>query len=215
VLTDVKLSMTIQKEFIVRYRSTGHVRFQVPARVCAEPVATLMTAAFASLAGVYRVQLFKQHGKLSIRFDETVCSFQHLATQVAAALATLEQQGHLPGKASLKPESGAELLLQVGHKVKNSKLSRWVKGKVSDAQETVQAAKIITKLGMKRPKGFINDPEKTFITFLNDIVVLYLLKTHWKQVIQLWIPNPLKYRYEWLTVFYLFYLLLRSRKASQ
>jgi len=38
--------------------------------------------------------------------------------------------------------------------------------KFGDAKETVQAAKVITRLGMKKPTAFMKDPEKAIIDFL-------------------------------------------------
>ncbi len=49
------------------------------------------------------------------------------------------------------------------------------------AKETVQAAKVLTKLGLKKPKAFLKDPEKSIIDFLNDILVLFLIKLHWEK----------------------------------
>jgi hypothetical protein len=206
--------MSIQKEFVVRYRSDGHVRFQVPERACVAPISDVIAAGVAAIAGVYRGRLFSQQRKLSIRFDESVCSFQQLAVQMAAVLATLERVGGMAEKAA-SPAVSTKLLARVSDRVKNLKLSRWVKGRVVDVKETVQAAKIITQLSAKAPKSLLRNPEKIMIDFFNDIVVLYLIKAHWKRVIQLWLPNPLKYRYEWLTTLYLLYLLLRSLKAAQ
>ncbi|MCX7087533.1 MAG: hypothetical protein NTV00_05680 [Methylococcales bacterium] len=207
--------MAIQKEFVVRYRAVGHVRFQVPAHVCTPSVAAAIEKGIAAIAGVSSVRCFSPQRKLSIRFDERVCSFKQLATQMVALLAMLERQGGLVEKVTPTSVLSPQLLAKVGDRFKNLKASRWVKGKYSDAKETVQAAKVITKLGMKRPGNFVQDPEKAVIDFLNDILVLYLIKMHWKHVVKLWLPNPFKYRYEWLTVFYLFYLLMRSRKPVQ
>ncbi|MEQ1635632.1 MAG: hypothetical protein ABL903_03000 [Methylococcales bacterium] len=207
--------MSIQKEFVVRYRSIGHVRFQIPAQVCVFPVASAIEDGIMAIAGVTSVRLFSKQQKLSIRFDEAVCNFNRLALKIVVLLGDLNKRGGLAGKMASKAEPNSNLLTKMGNKVKGLKASQWIKGKVDDAKETVQAAKVITKLGMKRPKSFIQNPEKAIINFLNDILVLYLIKIHWKHVVKLWLPSPLKYRYEWLTVLYLFYLLVRSRKSAQ
>ena len=56
--------------------------------------------------------------------------------------------------------------------------------------------------------------EKSVINFLNDIVVFYLVKTHWEMINQKWLKEPLKYRNAWLSTFYLVFLLVRYRKQS-
>jgi len=95
------------------------------------------------------------------------------------------------------------------------KATRWAKEKFGDVKETVQAAKVITRLGMKKPKAFMKDPEKAIIDFLNDILVLFLIRLHWNDITQNWLVKPLKYRYEWMALFYMFFLLVRSRKKSK
>ncbi len=74
-------------------------------------------------------------------------------------------------------------------KVKNWKASRWVAKKYSDAKETVKTATVITKLGLKKPKALIQNPEKEIIGYLNDVLVLYLIRLHWIWGTQEWIPK--------------------------
>lgn len=203
--------MAIQRDFILRYRAAGHIRFQVPAAICVQPIASSLQDRIQALAGVKRAHLYVSQHKLAIRFDEERCSFMHLAKQLFNLLAAMEHEGQLqePKPVAVVPEQWRQ---RIRHKVQELKASRWLKTKYSDAKETVQAAKVLTKMGMKRPNAFMRDPEKAVIDFLNDILVLYLIKIHWKRVTQIWLPNPFKYRYEWLAVFYLFFLLMRSRR---
>lgn len=203
--------MAIQREFVLRYRAVGHVRFQIPTRVCLPVTALKLTQGITAISGVTRVRLYASQGKLSIRFNETQCSLAVLAKALAQLLTTLERPDNVVEKTIPK----TKLLMQVGNKLKSLKASQWLKAKYGDAKETVQAAKVITQLSMKKPNGLIQHPEKIVVNFLNDLLVLYLIKRHWKQVVSLWLPNPLKYRYEWLTVFYLSYLLVRSRNPSR
>jgi len=44
--------------------------------------------------------------------------------------------------------------------------------------------------------------------------VLFMIRLHWNNITQLWIVSPFKYRYEWMAVFYMVYLLVRSRKPK-
>lgn len=204
--------MAIQKEFVIRHHLDGHVRFQVPRRAVASTAAALLETAIADIEGVRAVKLYRSAKKLSIRYDEPRLSFIDLARQLHCLLATLEQQGHF-AESSGKPtavNSAAGLKQRVQH----SRVGRWWDRQIVAAKETAQAARILGKLGSKGPKALIQNPEKAVIDFLNDILVLYLIKTHWGRITQQWLPKPFTHRYEWLATFYLFFLLVRSRRPK-
>jgi hypothetical protein len=203
--------MSIQKEFVLRYRVDGHVRFQIPAQICNVDVAKAITDGISGIDGVYRVNLYRSQQKLSIRFEESVCDFKSLARQLFYLLADLQTKGELKPKPVSKSALWKE---KAKSRLDDFKATRWAKEKFSDAKETVQAAKVITRLGMKKPKAFMKDPEKAVIDFLNDILVLFLIKLHWNDITQNWLVKPLKYRYEWMALFYMFFLLVRSRKKK-
>ncbi len=205
--------MSIQKQFIVRYRDDGHVRFQVPAQLSDEAVAQLVTDNVSRIEGVYSVKIFRSQLKLSIRYRESVCDFMALARQLHKVLGELEKKGVF--ERQLGAQAGPSIKQRLQDKVKNLKASRWASEKYGDAKETLQAAKVITKLGLKKPRALVNDPEKAIIDFLNDILVLYLIKLHWHRITQEWLPRPIVHRYEWMAVFYMFYLLIRSRRPKK
>ena len=203
--------MSIQKEFVLRYRVDGHVRFQIPARICHVDVAKAVTDGISGIDGVYRVKLYRSQQKLSIRFNESVCDFKSLAKQLFQLLADLEKTGALKPKPVSKSALWKE---KAKSRLDDFKATRWAKEKFGDAKETVQAAKVIGKLSMKKPTAFMKDPEKTIIDFLNDILVLFLIRLHWNDITQNWLVKPLKHRYEWMALFYMFFLLVRSRKQK-
>lgn len=203
--------MSIQKEFVLRYRMDGHVRFQIPARICNIDAAKAVTDGLYAVDGVYRVNFYRSQKKLSIRFDEAVCDFKCLAKQLFNLLADLEKNGDLQAKPVAKSTQWKE---KAKAKLNDFKATRWAKEKFGDAKETVQAAKVITKLGMKKPNAFIKDPEKAVIDFLNDILVIFLIRLHWNNITQHWLVKPLKHRSEWMALFYMFFLLVRSRKQK-
>jgi len=203
--------MSIQKEFVLRYRMDGHVRFQIPSRICNIDAAKAVTDGLYAVDGVYRVNFYRGQKKLSIRFDEAVCDFKSLAKQLFNLLADLEKNGDLQAKPVAKSTQWKE---KAKAKLNDFKATRWAKEKFGDAKETVQAAKVITKLGMKNPNAFIKDPEKAVIDFLNDILVIFLIRLHWNSITQQWLVKPLKHRSEWLALFYMFFLLVRSRKQK-
>jgi len=203
--------MSIQREFVLRYRVDGHVRFQIPAQICNVDAAKALTDGISGIDGVNRVNLYRSQQKLSIRFEESVCDFKSLARQLFDLLADLEKKGALKPKPVSKSALWKE---KAKSRLGDFKATRWAKEKFGDAKETVQAAKVITKLGMKKPKAFMKDPEKAIIDFLNDILVLFLIRLHWNDITQNWLVKPLKYRYEWMALFYMFFLLVRSRKKK-
>ena len=203
--------MSIQKEFVLRYNVDGHVRFEIPARICNVDVAKAVTDGISGIDGVYRVNLYRNQQKLSIRFNEADCDFKSLARQLFDLLTDLDTKGALkptPVSTSIRWKEKAKARLD------DFKITRWAKEKFGAAKETVQAAKVITRLGMKKPNAFIDDPEKAVISFLNDILVLFLIKLHWNDITQKWLLKPFMYRYEWMALFYLFFLLVRSRKQK-
>ena len=206
--------MSIQKQITVRYREEGHVRFQIPKQLCDKGVAKQITAHVLAIEGVYKVDLFHRNNKLSIRYHETACNFKQLAEQFFELLSDLDNRGLLTAKVEVEIEPKKPSRWNIKTKVKNLKASQWVGEKYTDAKETVQAAKVVTKLGMKKPKLFMKNPETAIIGFFNDILVLYLIKLHWTRITKEWIPNPWLFRTQWTAVFYLFYLLMRSRRSK-
>lgn len=203
--------MSIQKQFILRYRTEGQVRFQIPASICDSAIAQNITNSILAFDGVYRVKMYLGQKKLSIRFNESTCEFNSLAKQLFELLAQLEKQGALTPK-PLVTKTG--LKEKIKTHFSKTKLGQWGQEKFSDAKETMQAAKVVGKIGMKKNAALFNDPEQTIIDFLNDILVLYLIKLHWHNITQHWILSPFKYRYEWTAVFYMFFLLMRSRRPK-
>jgi len=204
--------MAIQKEFVLRYRGSGHVRFQVPERAVQANVAQRIIDTLSGFDGVYQVKLFRRSAKLVIRYDEKRCNFIQLARQLSAALNELEQQGWFDPRALVQLQSKSRFNLK--SKLKNSRVNRWLHDKIVAAQETAQAVRVLGKMGIRGPKALFKDPEKAVIDFLNDILVLYLIKVHWNRITQQWLVKPIAHRYEWLATFYMFFLLVRSRRPK-
>jgi len=203
--------MAIQKQFLLRYRGDGHVRFQVPESACQAEAARQLVAKLVELDGVRSVRLYRSQRKLSIRYQESGCGFNQLAVRLARIVAELEQQGLFETPLADKAKKS---MLNIGQRLRNTHVGGWFREKYQAGRETLQAAKIVGKLGVKGPKALIKDPEKATIDFLNDVLVLYLIKTHWTRITQEWLVRPFVYRYEWMAVFYMFFLLVRSRRPK-
>jgi hypothetical protein len=209
--------MTIQKQFVLRYRDEGHLRFEIPAQFCDVETAKALTDALLLAEGVYRAQIYRSQKKLVIRYQETVCNFKSLAKVLFQIIADLEQKRQRDEQLLVMSttQSKWNIKHKLGDKVKNLRVSKWFGEKYTDTKETMQAAKILTKVGLKKNKKLINDPEKAIIDFLNDVLVLFLIRLHWDHITKLWIPNPFKYRNEWAAMFYMLFLLMRSRKPKK
>ena len=142
--------MAIQKEFVLRYRNDGHLRFQIPVGLCEAEVARLLSDHISAIAGVYSVNLYRSQHKLAIRYHESVCDFDKLARLLFQMLAELEEQGCFEAIAGA--DSGRKRAID---KIKDNKVSRWFGEKYQAAKETVQAAKLLGKLGSQGPKALI------------------------------------------------------------
>lgn len=199
--------MAIQKEFVLRYRGVEHVRFEIPSAFCDAKMAEALSGRLLAVDGVYRVQVYRGQRKLAIRYQETVRDFKDLCKILFQIVDELERE-------STRFKAVEVAKQHVKSRFQGLRISRWFSSKYEDAKETVQAAKIVTK-GLTKPGKFFQDPEKMVIDFLNDILVLFLIRMHWDRITKEWIPKPFKYRYEWMAVFYMIYLLMRSRRPKK
>ena len=193
------------KQIILRYRAPGHVRFQLPPLICQTEAGKRLIEALNKLEGVYRVDLYPRRCKLSIRYHEAFCNFEQIAQALHQTISQLEREG------TLKPVSMVSSRSMPLMQIRQSTPVRWVREKVQDLKETVTAVGILLRQGLKRGPKILQDPKKLAFEFANDVLVLYLIKVHWHRIVNHWIVHPIKYRYEWAAVFYLTYLLVRSR----
>ncbi|WP_024300201.1 hypothetical protein [Methylomicrobium lacus] len=201
--------MAIQKEFVLRYRGSEHVRFEIPSAFCDEQIAEALTGRLLAVDGVYRVHVYRSQRKLAIRYQETVHDFTGLCKLLFRIVSELEKEA----LAEARPKAVQIAKQRVKNRLKNIKVFRWFGNKYDDAKETLQAAKIVTT-GLTKPGKFFKDPEKMVIDFLNDMLVLFLIRLHWDHITKEWIPRPFRYRYEWMAAFYMIYLLMRSRRPK-
>lgn len=195
---------TLARQIIVRYRGTGHTRFALPATLCEESFAAVIEESLRNLPGVYRATVYRRHGKLSVYYDPHACELHDVARCLHGALANPAAQK--------KRETAIASMTQRLHVAQPL---QWLKEKTVNLKAQ---AKLLSQFAAAQTKG---KPalqnilsEKSVTNFLNDIVVFYLVKTHWELINQKWLKEPLKYRNAWLTTFYLVFLLVRYRKQS-
>jgi hypothetical protein len=202
--------MAIQKQFVLRYRKTGHVRFEIPEQFSDGAIAEALTDQLSAADGIEQVKVYRRQNKLSIRYQETVCDFHQLARLLFDIVAGLEKKAKSGSRLKVTKPATQGIKNQLGQ----LKVARWLSQKLDDTKETLQAAKIITKAGLHKQGKLIKDPEKFLVDFFNDILALFLIRLHWDHITKEWIPRPFKHRYEWLAVFYMLFLLMRSRKPK-
>lgn len=197
--------MSIQEQIFLRYRAEGHVRFEIPDVLCEPVKADRLIAALRRAEGVYRVDLYRRQRKLSIRYLDTVLDFPVLLRRLAQAVADANRHE----ERETRPSAPAPSKRWVGG-LRNTAVARWVREKYQEAKETVTAFGIVAGRGLARPPALLKR-ETAVIQFLNDILVFYLIKTHWHLITQHWVRRPWQYRYEWMSALYLIFLLVRSR----
>jgi len=151
--------MSIQQEIILRYRSSGHVRFQIPERLCSKEVATFVSDAILQFEGVYRVNLFRNKKKLSIRFIEDSLSFHELSKHLLNLLIELEEKAYFKSK----PQPKTSEIIK--NKLAEWRPSRWAKDKYTETKETAQAFGILAKFGLKKNQKFSKIPKKLSLLF--------------------------------------------------
>ncbi|WP_045223749.1 hypothetical protein [Methyloterricola oryzae] len=196
---------SLQRQVVLRFRAPGHVRFSLPKALCQPDAAERLRAGLKRQAGVTRIELLTRQRKLSIRFAEETIGFKSLAAALSALISETQ--------ASLEPERGTGLAAShAGSTMTRARL--WADAKAQELKETLAALRIVLqdKLGGKLQAS----PERSKFLgeFLTDILVLYLIKTHWTLITQQWLKRPWQHRYEWLASLYMIYLLVSSKKPK-
>ncbi|CAA7612525.1 hypothetical protein [Magnetospirillum sp. SS-4] len=199
----------------VRHRSAGHVRFDLPEALRTDEASWAFRTELARVEGVYRVHVFTGAGKLSIRFMEDVCPLPTLVAALSGLVASLAEGGQAPAPVPGGREDGP-----AGQppgwlaRLKEAAPVRAVRQRYDDlrAKAEVLGKIVAIKTGKPIPAG--NDLQEWMIHFLNDLVAFYLIRQHWDRIIGQWLPRPWTYRYQWLSVLYLTFLLVRYRKGA-
>lgn len=199
----------LQDRVVLRHRAEGHLRFQLPGELLSPAAAEAIESGLREVEGVYRVIVYRGAGKLSVRFQDTVCGLKDVALALDAILDELAADGLEPEP---EPEEAKPPLKErVASFLRLDRLK--AKAEELRAKASVAAAVISARSGL--PIKLPANLEGAAIGFLNDLVAFYLIKVHWNLILQQWLKQPFKYRNAWLTVFYLTFLMVRHRKSSQ
>jgi hypothetical protein len=199
---------TLWQAMRVRHRAPGHVRFDLPPELRSPQAAAVLAAGLETVEGVYRVTVFSGAGKLSIRWFEDVRPLADIARILAGLVAEA---------AELVPAAdgaGAEERRTWLARLKDLGPVRAARARYDDwkAKAEVLGKIVALKTGKPAPAG--GEVQEWVIHFLNDLVAFYLIRQHWDRIIGQWLPRPWTFRYQWMTVFYLTFLLVRYRKGA-
>lgn len=201
------------RQIVVRHREPGHLRFQLPDELCLGARGDALESGLHSLAGVYRVTLYRGVRKLSVRYDP------HQAGERDVVLALRAQLGHLPGPLTQALQPAGEVVGQTLHETR-VKIERGARRRLAQLrlyiarlrQAPPQAGSLQARL---QPLVANALTEKAVINFLNDLIAFYLIKVHWELITKRWMRNPVAHADAWLAIFYLIYLLVRYRKTNK
>jgi hypothetical protein len=193
----------------VRYRSPGHVRFDLPEILRTSQAAGVLEGGLGSIEGVYRVHVFTGAGKLSIRWFEDVCTLSDIARVLAGLVAEAVDLDQLP-PAPDEDEVPPSWL----DRLKEAAPLRAVRQRFDDLKAKADVVRQIVAIKTGKPIPGGVDLQEWIIHFLNDLVAFYLIRQHWDRIIGQWLPRPWAHRYQWLTVVYLTFLLVRYRKGA-
>lgn len=164
-----------------------------------------IVAGMMDLAGVYRVLCFASQRKLSLRYDEAALSERQVILKLAAVLASLPPPSSAPSSVGA---AGRKSALSALPKIAGAGQKLLEKGwtAAENAVERVNPA--------SRGKNLPFDAKEWGVHFINDLVAFYLIRVHWTRITKQWLPDPWAFRYQWLTIIYLTFVLVRYRKAS-
>jgi hypothetical protein len=197
------------RRFVLRLREPGHLRFDLPAELCDDASASMLAAALMRHDGIYRVLTFVRSGKLSIRYDTVVLTEGQIFKILAAAVTALSAKAK-----AVAPAAASGGWRGIGERLQNLPVARWGREKLRQGRLAARAVQQLALLKSGKPAPLPFDAKEWGIHFINDLVAFYLIRVHWTRITQQWLPNPLAFRYQWLTIIYLTFILVRYRKAA-
>jgi hypothetical protein len=203
--------MSISQHVLLRYRDEGHLRFDVPRELCEPGAATALVSGLRAIEGIYRVNLDSGSGKLAIRYLPAVLGFADVITRLKGLIQSLAAKTRPASASRAVVASTASQSLTERFQSVQMAFAQWLRAKLQELRETTEAMKItIRRFTGGDPSG--GSPQPRWLKeFLNDLVMLYLIKYHWHHITTEWLPRPWTHRYEWAATIYLIYLSVQAR----
>jgi hypothetical protein len=199
----------------VRYRSDGHIRFDLPEALRTPGAVVVLEDGLGRIEGVYRVHVFPGAGKLSIRYMEDVCGVTDIAKALAALVTeAVDMDAAAPPPSVPSVIEGEVVSPRWLDRIKDSAPARAVRQHYDDLRAKIDVVSKIVAIKTGKPVPGGVDVQEWLIHFCNDLVAFYLIRQHWDRIIGQWLPRPWAHRYQWMTVVYLTFLLVRYRKGA-
>lgn len=202
--------MSIAQHVLLRYQADGHLRFDIPAELCEPDAAAALVDGLSAEEGIYRVDLQPRARKLSIRYLDTVCRFADVARRLHALIGSLPQSSGRSTARQLVPRPGGRELA-IASVPATQRLRLWLTEKLQEARETLTAMNILIRRSLGSASAAVSHQPRWIKEFMNDLLMLYLIKLHWHHIITEWLPRPWTHRYEWAATIYLIYLSVQAR----
>ena len=202
--------MSIAQHVLLRYQADGHLRFDIPAELCEPDAAAALIDGLSAEEGIYRVDLQPRARKLSIRYLDTVCRFADVARRLHALIGSLPQSPERSTVRQLVPRPGGRELA-IASVPATQRLRLWLTEKLQEARETLTAMNILIRRSLGSASAAVSHQPRWIKEFMNDLLMLYLIKLHWHHIITEWLPRPWTHRYEWAATIYLIYLSVQAR----
>ena len=203
--------MSIAQHVRLRYRADGHLRFDIPTELCEPGAAAALVDGLSAEEGIYRVDLQPRARKLSIRYLDTVCRFADVVRRLHALIGSLRQSTRRSAVRHLVPHPAGGRELSVGSVPVTQRLRLWLTEKLQEARETLAALNILIRRSLGSASAAVSHQPRWIKEFMNDLLMLYLIKLHWHHIITEWLPRPWTHRYEWAATIYLIYLSVQAR----
>ncbi|NGZ05270.1 MAG: hypothetical protein G8237_02840 [Magnetococcales bacterium] len=200
---------TLFTQVVVRYRGEGLLRLELPSSLRHPAVGRYLTAALHNGFGVRRVGFEVESGRLAIHYEPTMTDDRRMAQHLAQLLIQLQSPAtRIPPKPA-SPTLKERLLAVPALRSMMRRVPIW------RAQALIMK-QIIGQQMENRPalQIFGKKPETAVINFINEMVTFYLIRTHWDRITRVWLRDPLGHYKEWLTLCYLVFLLVRSRRRE-
>ena len=207
--------MTILSSIILRHREPGYLRFSLPAEWITPKHAESLKTALTSEEGIYSVRIYLAQGKIAIRYLDVVLE----ESRVLRLLSSILKRVFLPkkGTSGLPSKSLTSPTLSSGLPARAQdvpSLSAWIRDKITELKETIHAIQIIGTRALKSMGASFSMRPRWAREFMNDLLMLFLIKLHWEHLVYEWLPRPWAHRYEWAATFYLIYLSVQSKTAA-
>lgn len=207
---------SLMRQVVLRHRAEGYLRFDLPQGLCAGEAAAAIRQRLEALNGVYRVSFHPGYGKLAVRYHPAVCDTRRVARALSEGVSAVQARGLEPACEHCAARE-AEPVPPTGLKARLLNLGpvRWAREKAQEARQTTAALRQLSMARFKKVPAVLEDPGKAIHEFIVDILVLYLIRIHWDRITQQWLRAPIRFRYEWLAVFYLTYLMVKARRQGR